>query len=239
MSGQTIADRVRSILASLPEGVLLVGAAKTRSPEEVRAAIEAGLTAVGHNYVQQAEDMREELRGWEAQRELPVRWRLIGHLQRNKAKKAVALFDTIETIDSVRIARAVDHNCAAIGKIMPVLIEINSGGESNKTGVLSGEAVELAREIAGLGQLRLRGLMTMGPRFGNPEDARPYFRLTKELFDSLSSVDLGDGQMRDLSMGMSNTYEVAIEQGANIVRIGTKLFGERGACMVPPPGDTR
>jgi len=225
---QEITARVRDILASLPQGILLVGAAKMRSPDEAKAAIAGGLAAIGHNYVQQAEVMREALRGWESQTERHVRWHLIGHLQRNKARKAVALFDMIETIDSPRIARTVDRHCAAMGKIMPVLIEINSGRESNKTGALPDDALELAREIGGLERLRLQGLMTMGPRFGNPEDARPYFRLTKELFDDLSSADLADGEMHYLSMGMSNTYKIAIEEGANIVRIGTTLFGERG-----------
>jgi pyridoxal phosphate enzyme (YggS family) len=230
MSEPSIGERVREILASLPEGVLLVGAAKMRSPEEGRAAIEAGLPAIGHNYVQQAETMRQSLSEWRIQGESPVRWHLIGHLQRNKARKAVALFDMIETIDSVRIAQAVDRHSAAISKVMPVLIEINSGRESNKTGVAPGDALDLAREIGRMEHLRLQGLMTMGPRFGDPEDARPYFRLTKGLFDSLSACDLGGGEMRDLSMGMSNSYRVAIEEGANVVRVGTRLFGERSAA---------
>lgn len=230
MSELNISDGVRDVLASLPEGVLLVGAAKMRSPEEARAAIEAGLPAIGHNYVQQAETMRQSLSEWEARWESPVRWHLIGHLQRNKAKKAVALFDMIETIDSVLIAQAVNRHCAAIRKVMAVLIEINSGSESNKTGVAPGEALDLAREIGQMEHLRLKGLMTMGPRFGDPEDARPYFRVTKELFDSLSSADLRDGEMRYLSMGMSNSYRIAIEEGASMVRVGTRLFGERRAC---------
>jgi len=222
-----ISERVRNVLASLPEGVLLVGAAKMRGPDEAREAIEAGLPAIGHNYVQQAEAMREALSEWETRTQHRVRWHLIGHLQRNKAKKAVALFDMIETIDSLRIARAVDGHCADVGKSMPVLIEINSGHESNKTGVAPERADELAREIGALEHVRLQGLMTMGPRFGDPEDARPYFRLTKELFDRLTSADLGDGRMRYLSMGMSNTYRIAVEEGANVVRVGTMLFGER------------
>ena len=229
MVEQTIADRVKLVLASLPSHVLLVAAAKTRAPEEVRAAVEAGVTAIGHNYVQEAEAMRHALHDWESQARREVRWHLIGHLQRNKAKKAAPLFDMIETIESVRIARAVDRHCAAIGKTMPVLIEINSGRESSKTGVPPGDVEGLAREIDGFENLRLQGLMTMGPRFGNPEDARPYFRLTKELFDRLSSASLQNGQMRYLSMGMSNSSQVAIEEGANIVRIGSRLFGERQA----------
>jgi len=227
MSEHSIGERVGRVLTSLPEGVLLVGAAKMRTPDEAKEAIEAGLPAIGHNYVQQAEAMREALREWEDQREPPVRWHLIGHLQRNKAKKAVAIFDMIETIDTVRLARAVDNHCAAIGKRMPVLIEINSGRESNKTGIDPDKAEALTREIGELEHLHIQGLMTMGPPSGNPEDARPYFRLTKELFDRLSSADLAGGEMRYLSMGMSNSYAIAIEEGANIVRIGTKLFGER------------
>jgi len=227
MIGQTIAERVKEVLTSLPEGVLLVGAAKTRTADEVRAAVEAGLTAIGHNYVQEAEAMRQGLSQWESEREHPVRWHLIGHLQRNKARKAVALFDMIETIDSLRIARAVDRHCAAAGKIMPVLVEINSGEESNKTGVGPDEVETLVLQIAELENIHIQGLMTMGPRFGNPEDARPYFRLTRELFERLAAADLEHVQMRYLSMGMSNSYQVAIEEGSNMVRVGTKLFGPR------------
>ena len=218
-------QRVETILASLPDRVLLVAACKTRTPEEAQEAIEAGVGAIGHNYVQEAEAMRQAMSQWQSPPQ--TRWHLIGHLQRNKAKKAVDIFDMIETIDSMHIALMVNRHCAAAGKIMPVLIEVNSGGESSKTGVLHGAVEDLVREIAELQNMRLQGLMTMGPRFGDPEDARPYFRLTKELFDNLSSVDLRNGEMRYLSMGMSNSYQVAIEEGANIVRIGTRLFGAR------------
>lgn len=225
---EAIAERVRAIRASLPSGVLLVAAAKTRAAAEVQSAVEAGVTAVGHNYVQEAEAMRRALRQWEAARPEPIRWHCIGHLQRNKAKRAVAVFDLIETIDSERIARAVDRHCAEAAKTMPVLIEVNSGEESSKTGVPPDEVEPLARTVAGLAHLRLQGLMTMGPAFGDPEDARPYFRLTKELFEHLAAMDLPNVQMRSLSMGMSNSYLVAVEEGANIVRIGTRLFGARG-----------
>ncbi len=229
MSETTIGERVKALLASLPEEVLLVGAAKTRSADEVREAVQAGLRAVGHNYVQEAESMRQELAALERDSGARARWHLIGHLQRNKAKKAVELFDMIETLDSLRLARAVDRHCAEIGKTMPVLIEINSGRESSKTGVAPEQAEDLARALAALDHVRLEGLMTMGPRFGDPQEARLYFRVTKELFDHLSRLDLGDGRMRYLSMGMSNSYRVAIEEGANVVRIGTALFGERAS----------
>jgi len=142
-------------------------------------------------------------------------------------KKAVPLFDMIETIDSAGLATEVDKQCAKLGKIMPVLIEINSGKESNKTGVLPENVVTLIQQINHLSNLQILGLMTMGPRFGNPEDARPYFKTTKALFEQIKMLEIPHVEMRYLSMGMSNSYEIALEEGANIVRIGTKLFGDR------------
>lgn len=220
MNTKLIKESVAKYLKILPSDVLLVAAAKTRSPEEVKSAIDAGVKIIGYNYVQEAEQMFQHVGN-------SVQWHLIGHLQRNKAKRAVQLFDMIETIDSRRIAESVDRHCADMGKIMPVLIEINSGRESNKTGVLPEDVDDLVREISSLSHVRIQGLMTMGPRFGNPEDARPYFRATKAAFDRLSEAKIANAEMWYLSMGMSNSYKVAIEEGANIVRIGTKLFGER------------
>lgn len=214
---------VIEIRHSLPPGVLLVAAAKTRLPSEVRAAIHAGIKIVGYNYVQEAESMYHVI-GRE------VQWHMIGHLQRNKVKKAVRLFDMIETIDSVQLAEAVNSRCAIEDKVMPVLIEINSGKESNKTGVLPENVDKLILEIHDLPNLRVQGLMTMGPRFGNPEDARPYFMATRSAFDRLSKAGIPNVEMRHLSMGMSNSYKIAIEEGANMIRVGTKLFGERPNC---------
>ncbi len=218
----SIENYVADILCSLPPHVLLVAAAKTRTPEEVQAAIRAGIKIIGYNYVQEAERMRRVIGD-------AVEWHMIGHLQRNKVNKAVSLFDMIETLDSEQLAELVDKRCALEGKIMPVLVEINSGEESNKTGVLPDDVDALVREISGLSHIRIQGLMTMGPRFGNPEDARPYFKATKAAFDRLSKANIPNVEMRYLSMGMSNSYRIAIEEGANIVRIGTKLFGERPA----------
>ncbi len=228
MNKDSIKSNVEKIRKELPARVLLVAASKTRSPEEVKTAILSGIRVIGYNYVQEAEGMRELLKEWE-KNEAPheVRWHLIGHLQRNKAKKAVELFDMIETIDSVRIAEEVDKRCRRIGKIMPVLIEVNSGRESNKTGVLPDDALDLAEEAAQMKNLKIQGLMTMGPRFGAPEAARPYFKLARRLFDRIKSENIPNVEMKYLSMGMSNTYRQAVEEGAHIVRIGTKLFGMR------------
>jgi hypothetical protein len=198
----------------------LVAAAKGRSPQEILEAIEAGVQIIGENYVQEAERAFAVI-GHRAQ------WHMIGHLQKNKAKKAVAIFDMIETLDSVHLAQELEKHCARMNKVMPVLIEINSGREPQKSGVFPEDAEALIKAVAPLPHLKVVGLMTMGPRFGNPEEARPYFRETKSLFDYLRTLNIPNVEMQYLSMGMSNTYQIALEEGANIVRIGTKIFGER------------
>ena len=215
-----IKDNVESILKELPENVDLVGAAKTRTPEEVLEAIEAGLEIIGHNYVQEAEKAFEAV----GQR---TKWHMIGHLQSNKAKKAVRVFDMIETVDSVKLAKAIDKACGNIKKTMPILIEINSGEEPQKAGVMPKDAVSLIREISELGNIKVMGLMTMGPFSGDPEDARPYFQKTRELFEEFKKLNLPGVEMKYLSMGMSNSYKIALEERANMVRIGTNIFGER------------
>lgn len=215
-----IRENVQKLLAELPPGVLLVAAAKGRTPQEILEAIEAGVQIIGENYVQEAEEAFSVI-GRRAQ------WHMIGHLQRNKAKKAVEIFDMIETLDSVKLAQELEKHCARLHKVMPVLIEVNSGREPQKSGVFPEDAEALIREVAQLPHLKVLGLMTMGPRFGDPEDARPYFRETKKLFERLKALSIPNVEMRYLSMGMSNTYKVALEEGANIVRIGTKIFGER------------
>ncbi|MCS6936225.1 MAG: YggS family pyridoxal phosphate-dependent enzyme [Candidatus Bipolaricaulota bacterium] len=216
----TIRENVQKLLAELPPGVLLVAAAKGRTPQEISEAIAAGVPIIGENYVQEAERAFSVI-GRRAQ------WHMIGHLQRNKAKRAVEIFDMIETLDSVELAHELEKHCARLGKTMPVLIEINSGREPQKSGVLPEDAETLIREVAPLPHLKVLGLMTMGPRFGNPEEARPYFQETKKLFESLKALSIPNVEMKYLSMGMSNTYRIALEEGANVVRIGTKIFGER------------
>jgi pyridoxal phosphate enzyme (YggS family) len=215
-----IKKNVQKILSELPEGVTLVGAAKTRTAEEIQEAIDAGVKIVGENYVQEAERAFKVIGR-------KIKWHFIGPLQRNKVKKAVEIFDMIETVDSIKVAREIDKRCRAIGKIMPVLIEINSGREEQKAGVFPKNAIELIKEISSLPNIRIMGLMTMGPRFGNPEDSRPYFIETRKIFEKIKPLNLPDVEMKYLSMGMTNSYKVAIKEGANIVRIGTLLFGPR------------
>jgi len=215
-----IKQNVSQILSELPDGVQLVAAAKTRQPEEVLEAVESGVKIVGENYVQEAERAHEVVGN-------RARWHFIGYLQKNKVKKAVRIFDMIETVDSVEIAREIDKRCAQIGKVMPVLIEVNSGREKQKSGVLPESVEQLAREISVFQNISVMGLMTMGPRFGNPQDSRPYFVETKKLFEKIKKLNLPNIEMKYLSMGMTNSYKVAVEEGANIVRIGSKIFGER------------
>lgn len=215
-----IKENVRKILESLPQGVQLVAAVKTRTPEEVLEAIQGGITIIGHNYVQEAEAAFPTI-GHQ------VRWHMIGHLQSKKAKKAIGIFDMVETVDSLKLASTIDKACQAMGKSMPILIEINSGEEVQKAGVMPQNAMSLIREIAVLENVRVMGLMTMGPFSGDPEDARPYFLKTREIFEDIRKANLPGVEMKYLSMGMSNSYRVALEEGANMVRIGTKIFGER------------
>jgi hypothetical protein len=215
-----IRENAQKILRELPSGVELVAAAKLRTSREILEAVESGVRIIGENYIQEALGAVDAV-GRKAE------WHFIGHLQKNKVKKAAAIFDMIETVDSFELAREIDKDCKKISKIMPILIEINSGREPQKFGVMPKEAEGLIRRISTLENVKIMGLMTMGPRFGNPEDSRPYFVETKKIYDKIKSLDISGVEMKYLSMGMTNSYQVAIEEGANIIRIGTKIFGPR------------
>jgi pyridoxal phosphate enzyme (YggS family) len=163
-----------------------------------------------------------------------VKWHFIGHLQTNKAKRAVEVFDLIETVDSLKLGLEIDKRSCEQGKVMPVFIEINSGREPQKSGVLPEDAEGLVRELARLPSLKVEGLMTMGPETGDPEGSRPYFRLTKDIFDRLKNLSIPGAVLVSLSMGMSHSYRVAVEEGANLVRLGTVIFGPRRNKFAPP-----
>jgi len=216
----SIRDNVLSLLKEIPENVTVVAAAKTRTPQEILEAIDAGIKVIGENYVQEAEKAFSEV-GKRA------KWHFIGHLQKNKVKKAVRIFDLIETVDSVDLAIEIDKRCAMIDKVMPVLCEVNIAKEKTKSGVYPEEVEQLIKNISNLTHIKVMGLMTMGPRFGDPENARVYFRKTKQIFENIKKMNIPNVEMKYLSMGMSNSYRVALEEGANIVRIGTRIFGER------------
>ena len=215
----SIAENVMNILKELPPGVRLLAATKSRSVEEILEAINAGVDLIGENYVQEALKKYEKIGN-------KVEWHFIGHLQKNKVKKALQVFDVIETVDNVELAKEIDKRAKNMDKIVFVMIEINSAKEPQKAGVMPEDAIDLADEIYSFEHLQLIGVMTMGPVVDKPEDIRPYFRKTKEIFDELRYI-YGDEQIRYLSMGMTKSWRIAVEEGANIVRIGTGIFGPR------------
>jgi pyridoxal phosphate enzyme (YggS family) len=221
VASELIERNVARLLAEIPDGVQVVAAAKARTPGEVLEAVQAGIKIIGENYVNEAKEAYE-LVGKRA------KWHFIGTLRRHNVRKtALEIFDMVESVDSLEIAREIDRKCAQIGKMMPVLIEVNSGREPQKSGVLPEDVEQLARGISVLGNIKVMGLMTMGPRFGNPEDSRPYFAETRRIFEGIKGLNLPNVEMKYLSMGMTNSYQVALEEGANIIRIGTRIFGER------------
>jgi pyridoxal phosphate enzyme (YggS family) len=221
VASELIKQNIIKLLDELPDGVELVAAAKTRTPEEILEAFKAGIKIIGENYVKDAKEAYEVV----GKR---VKWHFIGTLQKHNIRRNVLeIFDMIETVDSLDIAREIDKRCAQIGKIMPILIEVNSGREPQKSGVLPEDVEQLVRGISSLRNIKMMGLMTMGPRFGNPEDSRPYFVETRKIFDKIKELGLANVEMGYLSMGMTNSYKVALEEGANIIRIGTRIFGER------------
>jgi PLP dependent protein len=201
-----------------PAGVRLIAVSKTVAPEQIRAAMDAGQDIFGENYLQEARD-KIALLGRR------VGWHLIGHLQTNKAKAAVELFDLIHAVDRLKLAQALDAAAARIGKVQDILVQVNQAGEDTKSGVAEATAPDLVREVARLDHLRLLGLMTMPPWFPGPEEARPYFRALRELRDRLREAC--GLPLPELSMGMSGDYAVAVEEGATLVRVGTAIFGQR------------
>ena len=215
-----IRENVQTILKELPPHVTLEAAAKTRTLDEILEAIDAGITIIGHNYVQEAVAVADAIRG-------KASLHFIGHLQRNKVKKAVEVCDMIETVDSLKLAGEIDKRCGQIGKMMPILIEVNSGRESQKYGVLPENLDDLIRTISELKHVRIKGLMTMGAFSDEPEVVRPYFKETSECFQRVKNNPIEGVDMEILSMGMSGSYQTAIEECANLIRIGTGVFGPR------------
>lgn len=221
MASEVVKKNIAKLLAELPDGVELVAAAKTRTPEEVLDAVQAGVKIIGENYVKEAKEAYEAV-GRRA------KWHFIGTLQKHNVRtKVVEIFDMLESVYSLDIAREIDRRCAQIGKVMPILVEVNSGREPQKSGVLPDDVEQLIREVSRLRNVKVMGLMTMGPHLGNPEESRPYFVETRKVFEKIKSLELPNVEMKYLSMGMTNSYKVALEEGANIIRIGTKIFGER------------
>jgi pyridoxal phosphate enzyme (YggS family) len=197
--------------------ITLIAVSKTVPAVRIREAIEAGVRALGESRIQEAAAKISELRPLSAERE--VQWHLIGHLQSNKARRAVELFDAVHSVDDLKLAERLDRIAGESGKRLPIFIEVNIGGEESKTGVAPDAVLPFCEQVSKLPNLELKGLMTVPPFSENPEDARPFFRHLRRLRD--------EARLNDLSMGMSDDFEIAIEEGATFVRIGSALFGAR------------
>jgi PLP dependent protein len=203
-----------------PSAVRLVAVTKTVGLDRLQEAVAAGQTLFGENYVQEAKAKIAALG-------LGLTWHFIGHLQSNKARVAVELFDLIHSVDRLRLALALEQAALRLGRVQNVLLQVNLAGEESKSGTAPEDAEHLLSEISKLPHLRVLGLMTMPPWFPDPEEARPYFRALRELRDRLRRLPSVDGDLPELSMGMTGDFEVAVAEGATLVRIGTAIFGQR------------
>jgi PLP dependent protein len=203
-----------------PEEITIVCAAKTKGPEAIRAALAAGATDIGENYVQEA---REKI----ALVPEPTRWHLIGHLQRNKAKDAIRLFQLIHSLDSIALAQELQRQAAKLNTVVRTLIEVNLGEELTKSGLAPERVEELLSTVSALPAVRVEGLMTIPPPGTDAEASRPYFRALVRLREQYARYRTDNIELRELSMGMTDDYQVAIEEGATVVRIGRAIFGER------------
>lgn len=202
------------------EDVELVAVTKTVDAKRIEEAVDAGIQIVGENRVQEAWKKFQEI-------ERQVHWHMIGHLQTNKVKRVLKFADMIQSVDSVRLAGEIQTQAEKLDRTVDILIQVNTSGEQSKFGFEPERVPSAIAEILVFPNLRIRGLMTIGAFLPNPEDVRPCFRLLRELKNKVQSKNLGNVQMDDLSMGMTGDYEVAIEEGATMVRVGSAIFGER------------
>jgi pyridoxal phosphate enzyme (YggS family) len=221
---EKVKDRIKKAAEACnrnPQTIRLVAVSKTVPADRVREAIEAGVKNLGENYVQEAREKINSLT------DFPVNWHFIGHLQTNKAKYAVRLFDLIHSVDSLKLSRELNKQAQKNGKIQQILIQVNISREETKSGISVDEAINLVDEISHLQNLSIKGFMTMPPYFNQPERVRPFFSALRELRDQIKEKAIPNMSMDELSMGMTGDFEAAIEEGATMVRVGTAIFGER------------
>ncbi len=220
---RTVTDRIASAAKRAgrdPASVRLVVVTKTIDPGRIKEAVDAGAVILGENRVQEAKEKIEKLGSIAS-------WHLIGHLQANKARHAVKLFDLIHSVDTPELAAELDKQAAKIGKVQNILVEVNVAGEASKAGMAVKNAATLVREIAKLRNVSVQGLMTIPPFPEKAEDSRPYFCVLRELAECMTKENIPNAAMKELSMGMSGDFEVAVEEGATMVRVGTSIFGDR------------
>ncbi len=217
----TVADTVKRVLRDIPPHVTVVAAAKGGSAELIRDAIEAGVAVIGQNYFAEARRAKPLV-------PYAASWHFLGRLRPHDIRPGnLAIFDVLQSVDSVELAARIDAKCASTGRVLPVFLEVNSAREPQKAGLYPEDVETALRRIAPLSHLRVTGLMTMGPLTGAPEDSRPYFAETRRLYDHIRQLAIPGISLETLSMGMSDTYLIAIEEGSTMVRLGTRLFGPR------------
>lgn len=204
-----------------PEDIKLIAVSKTKPVDVVRQAINAGLTVFGENYIQESREKIETISSSN------LSWHFIGHLQSNKAKYAVKLFDLIHTVDSLKLAKELNKQAEKINKVQDILIQVNTGMEISKSGIEEKDAMDLARSISGLKNIKVKGLMTIPPFFDAPDKVQPFFKDLCNLRDRIRKENIPDIQMDELSMGMTGDFEAAIQEGATFIRVGTAIFGKR------------
>ncbi|MGH9323061.1 MAG: YggS family pyridoxal phosphate-dependent enzyme [Vicinamibacteria bacterium] len=225
---EAIRDRVESACRRVGRSskeITLVAVSKTRTVEEMASAVAAGVRDLGENRVQEAEAKHDPLMARLADTEVLPRWHLVGHLQKNKVKKAVALFDRIHSVDGYELGARIDRAAEEMGKVQPSLLQVDLASEPTKFGLPETDLFPTLEKLASLGHLRIEGLMVLPPFLSNPEEVRPYFQRLRELGAEVERRGLGG---RELSMGMSHDFEIAIEEGATFIRVGEAIFGPRG-----------
>jgi PLP dependent protein len=211
---QTIQANIKAV-ADRP--VAVVAVTKNRETDEIRQALESGIAHIGENRLQEAKEKMDNV-------PMGITKHFIGHLQTNKVKDVIQRFDVIQSVDSLKLARKIDHECQKIGKVMPILIQVNTSGETQKSGVIPSQAITLIRQAAELPNLRIKGLMTLAIQSDDKKRVYYCFNTLKQLFDEIDLFKTPNTTMKWLSMGMSNDYELAVKAGANMIRIGRKLF---------------
>lgn len=213
-----IKENIAKLKTLVPSQVTIVAVSKGRSIEEIKEVIAAGIIDIGENKVQEAQEKYGALKN---QR---VKWHMVGHLQTNKVKDAVKIFDLIQSVDSPHLAQEIDKQALKINKVQDILMEIKTSAEATKFGLKPEEAIAAIKEIAKLKNIKIKGLMTIAPLTDNPEKARPYFRMLRELRDKIYELRVTNYELRVLSMGMTDDFKIAIEEGATMVRLGRAIF---------------
>ncbi len=207
-----------------PNGITILAISKNRAIEQIKEVVEAGIIDIGENKVQEARAKYNYLRTCELTNSRTIKWHMVGHLQANKVKEAVKIFDLIHSVDTLRLAVEIDKQAAKINKIQHILIEVKTSPEATKFGLEPDSVAEVIREISRLKNIKINGLMTIAPLVDNPEKTRSYFRMLKRLRDSINELRVTSYELRILSMGMTDDYEIAVEEGSTMVRLGRAIF---------------